>query len=124
MRHAVAFNEVVDAVRANNLNVGGGNINENRSGEMLLVQGVARTSTVEQIENIVVAAQEGVPIRVRDVAEVTIGHQLRKGAVTANGQGEVVLGLGFMLMGRKQLRRHPPAQGQARRGEENAAGRR
>jgi len=99
LSHQLTFDQVVDAVRMNNLNVGGGNINENETGEMLLVQGVGRTSTVEQIENIVVAAQEGVPIRVRDVAEVTIGHQLRKGAVTANGQGEVVLGLGFMLMG-------------------------
>ncbi|MBX7169264.1 MAG: CusA/CzcA family heavy metal efflux RND transporter, partial [Pirellulales bacterium] len=99
LRHEIAFDQVVEAVRGNNLNVGGGNIDENRTGEMLLVQGVGRTSTVEQIENIVVTALEGVPIRVRDVADVTIGHQLRKGAVTANGQGEVVLGLGFMLMG-------------------------
>ena len=99
VRHGISFDAVIDAVRHNNLNVGGGNINENQTGEMLLVQGVARTSTVEQIESIVVTAHEGVPIRVRDVAEVTIGHQLRKGAVTANGQGEVVLGLGFMLMG-------------------------
>jgi len=99
LRHEVSFDRVIEAVRGNNLNVGGGNINENKSGEMLLVQGVARTSTVEQIENIVVAAHEGVPIHVSDVAEVTIGHQLRKGAITANGQGEVVLGLGFMLMG-------------------------
>ena len=99
--------------RHNNLNVGGGNINENQTGEMLLVQGVGRTSTVEQIENIVVAAQEGVPIRVRDVADVAIGHQLRKGAVTANGQGEVVLGTGLHADGRKQLCRDPSAQGQA-----------
>src|SRR5262249_20705761 len=45
------------------------------------------------------AAQDGVPIHVGDVAEVTIGHEIRRGVVTANGQGEVVLGLGFMLMG-------------------------
>ncbi len=99
LRHEVSFDEVVDAVRENNLNVGGGNINENATGEMLLVQGVGRTSSVDQIANIVVTAKQGVPIRVADVADVVIGHQLRKGAVTANGQGEVVLGLGFMLMG-------------------------
>src|SRR5262245_37856990 len=51
LRHELSFDAVVEAVRKNNLNVGGGNINENLSGEMLLVQGVARTSTVEQIEN-------------------------------------------------------------------------
>ena len=39
------------------------------------------------------------PIRVGDVAEVAIGHEIRRGAVTADGKGEVVLGLGFMLMG-------------------------
>ena len=39
------------------------------------------------------------PIRVGDVADVEIGHEIRRGAVTADGKGEVVLGLGFMLMG-------------------------
>ncbi len=39
------------------------------------------------------------PIRVADVADVVIGHEIRRGAVTADGQGEVVLGLGFLLMG-------------------------
>ena len=54
MAHDIAFDEVVAAVRANNLNVGGGNIHENQSGEMLLVEGVGRTTTVEQLENIVI----------------------------------------------------------------------
>ena len=54
---------------------------------------------VDQIGNIVVTAQDGVPVRVRDVADVEIGHEIRRGAVTADGKGEVVLGLGFMLMG-------------------------
>ena len=59
----------------------------------------------EQIRNIVIAAREGVPIRVADVAEdVAIGHEIRRGAVTANGKGEVVLGLGFMLMGENSHR--------------------
>ena len=39
------------------------------------------------------------PIRVGDVGEVVIGSEIRRGAVTADGQGEVVMGLGFMLMG-------------------------
>src|SRR5207249_9574615 len=85
------------AIENNNLNVGGGNID--RAGGMLLVQGIGLTSTVEQIKDIVVAAKEGTPIRVGDLAEVAIGHVIRRGAVTADGQGEVVLGLGFMLMG-------------------------
>src|SRR5947209_6292954 len=66
---------------------------------MLLVHGVGRTVNVEQIKAIVVTAKEGVPIRVGDVADVEIGHEIRRGAVTADGKGEAVLGLGFMLMG-------------------------
>ena len=99
LRHELAFDEVVEAVRKNNLNVGGGNITKTRPARCCWCKGVGRTSTVEQIENIVVAAKDGVPIRVRDVADVAIGHEIRRGAVTADGQGEVVLGLGFMLMG-------------------------
>lgn len=99
VKHELAFDQVVNAVMANNLNVGGGSINSNNTGDMLLVHGVGRTGSIEQIENIVITAKEGVPIRVRDVANVTIGHEIRRGMVTANGTGEVVLGLGFMLMG-------------------------
>src|SRR5205085_8584466 len=76
---------------------GGGHIRQN--GTMLLVHGVGRTVNVEQIKAIVVKAHDGVPVRVRDVAVVEIGHETRRGAVTADGKGEVVLGLGFMLMG-------------------------
>lgn len=99
VKYDVPFQEVVQAVSANNLNVGGGSINRDGSGERLLVHGIARTANIEQIENIVITEKNGVPIRVRDLADVTIGHELRRGAVSARGQGEVVLGLGFMLMG-------------------------
>jgi len=97
VKYGIALEQLMHAVRGNNLNVGGGNIDQ--AGDMLLVHGVGRTINVEQIENIVVAAMDGVPILVRDVAEVVISHEIRRGAVTANGRGEVVLGLGFMLMG-------------------------
>jgi heavy metal efflux system protein len=97
IQYGLSFDELMRAVRTNNLNVGGGNIDQ--SGDMLLVHGVGRTVNVAQIGNIVIAAQNGVPIRVRDVAEVTIGHEIRRGAVSVNGQGEAVLGLCFMLMG-------------------------
>ena len=96
-KHGITFEDVVAAVKANNRNVGGGNITRNT--EMLLVHGIARTVNVEQIENIVIKAVDGSPIRVGDVADVEIGHEIRRGAVTADGQGEVVYGLGFMLMG-------------------------
>lgn len=97
IRHELTFDEVVDALKANNRNVGGGNIND--MGRMLLVHGQGRTETIDQIENIVITARDGVPIRIRDVAEVMIGYEIRQGAVTADGKGEAVLGLGFMLMG-------------------------
>lgn len=97
VKYEIPLDHLMRAVRSNNLNVGGGNIDQ--AGDMLLVHGIGRTVSIEQIENIVVAAQDGVPILVRDVAEVVISHEIRRGAVTANGNGEVVLGLGFMLMG-------------------------
>ncbi|REJ65006.1 MAG: AcrB/AcrD/AcrF family protein [Planctomycetota bacterium] len=97
IKHGLTFDEVVEAVSANNRNVGGGNITQNT--EMLLVHGIGRTVNIEQIENIVIKAKDGVPIHARDVADVQIGHEIRRGAVTADGRGEVVYGLGFMLMG-------------------------
>ena len=97
-KHEVTFDDVQTAIEKNNLSVGGGNIPQGSS--TFLVQGVGRATNVDQIRQIVVAAHSGVPIRVRDVAEVVIGHEIRRGVVTADGQGEAVLGQGFMLMGR------------------------
>ncbi len=97
IKHGLTFDEVVEAVLRNNRNVGGGTTRQNS--QMLLVHGIGRTVNVEQIQNIVVTAKQGVPIRLKDVADVEIGHEVRRGAVTADGKGEVVLGLGFMLTG-------------------------
>ena len=97
VKHDLTFEQVVEAVGRNNRNVGGGTIRQN--GQALLVHGKGRTTTVEQIGSIVVDARDGVPVRVRDVADVQIGSEVRRGAVTADGKGEVVLGLGFMTMG-------------------------
>ncbi|HBL45298.1 MAG TPA: CusA/CzcA family heavy metal efflux RND transporter, partial [Planctomycetaceae bacterium] len=97
IKHELTFDQVAQALRENNQNVGGGTITD-RS-QMLLVHGVGRTVNLEQIENVVITSRDGVPIRVKDVADVQIGHEIRRGTVTANGRGEAVLGLGFMLMG-------------------------
>jgi cobalt-zinc-cadmium resistance protein CzcA len=97
LKHGLTFDVVVEAVEKNNRNVGGGSIR--RGSQMLLVHGVGRTMNEEAIKDIVITAKDGDPIRVRDVAEVQIGSEIRRGAVTADGKGEVVLGLGFMLMG-------------------------
>ena len=92
----VTFAQVAQAVRDSNLNAGGGSVEH--SGEMLLIHGLGRTNTIEQIGDIVVVAHEGVPVKVRDVAEVRTGTALRMGGVTAQGRGEAVLGLGFLMM--------------------------
>lgn len=96
-RHKLTFDEIVEAVQKNNRNVGGGNIRV--KSQMFLVHGVGRTATLDQIKDIVITAKDNVPVKVSDVANVQIGHEIRRGAVTADGKGEVVLGLGFMLMG-------------------------
>ena len=96
-KYGLTFEEVADALESNNENVGGGTVTD--GSEMLLVHGVGRTVNIGEIEDIVIAAVDGVPVRVSDVANVQIGHEIRRGAVTANGRGEAVLGLGFMLMG-------------------------
>lgn len=96
-KHGLAFAEVVDALEKNNRNVGGGGIRRNN--QFLLVQGLGRTVNEEQIRAIVVTAADGVPVRIGDVADVRVGHEVRRGSVTAQGRGEAVLGLCFMTMG-------------------------
>jgi cobalt-zinc-cadmium resistance protein CzcA len=96
-KHGLTLQDLMTALERNNQNVGGGYIA--RSGEASLIQGVGRTSTPEQIASIVIRSLDGVPIRVKDVADVSVGHVIRRGAVTAEGKGETILGLAFMRMG-------------------------
>ena len=93
----LTLTEVAEALERNNMNTGGGTLDQ--AGESSLVQGVGIVTRATDIEEIVVAAHEGVPIRIRDVARVVEGREIRRASVTADGKGEVVLGLGFMLMG-------------------------
>jgi heavy metal efflux system protein len=97
VKYGLTLDQVMEAVKDNNRNVGGGSIAV--GARMLLVHGQGRTVNIDQIKNIVVTAKDGVPIHIGDVANVQIGHEIRLGAVTAHGRGEAVLGLGFMLMG-------------------------
>ena len=96
-QYDVSLAELAEALEANNANVGGGTLD--MAGESSLIQGVGIATRREDVEEMVVAAREGVPIFVRDVARVVDGREIRRGAVTADGKGEVVLGLGFMLTG-------------------------
>ncbi|HMC63876.1 MAG TPA: CusA/CzcA family heavy metal efflux RND transporter, partial [Gemmataceae bacterium] len=97
IKHRLTFDQVVEAIEKNNRNVGGGYLR--RGSQMILVHGIGRTVDRDQVKAIQIASKDGVPIRLGDVADVEIGHEIRRGAVTAGGKGEVVHGLGFMLMG-------------------------
>lgn len=92
----VSIGELVAAIDRNNQNVGAGYIE--KRGEQYLVRAPGQVRSIEDIRNIVIRNAGGVPVRVRDVAEVGIGRELRTGAATEDGR-EVVLGTVFMLMG-------------------------
>jgi cobalt-zinc-cadmium resistance protein CzcA len=88
--------DVVTALERNNGNVGAGYIE--RAGEQYLIRAPGQVESIADLGNVVVSSSHGTPVRVRDVAEVSIGRELRTGAATENGQ-EVVLGTVFMLIG-------------------------
>ena len=96
-QYGLSLAGVVEILRENLGNVPGGQMV--RAGEQTIVRGVGILTQREQIEEVVIETRKGVPIRVRDFAEVAVGHEIRRGATTYNGQGEAVLGLGFILTG-------------------------
>ena len=92
----LTLQDVVVALERNNSNVGAGYIE--KRGEQFLIRVPGQVRTVEDIRNVILSNVQSVPIRMRDVAEVGVGRELRTGAATDNGQ-EVVLGTVFMLIG-------------------------
>ncbi len=92
----ISLTEFQTALQENNENRGAGFIEEN--GQQLTVRVPGMLSTVEDIQNITVSVKNGLPIRVADIATVAIGHDLRTGAATYNGE-ETVLGIAMMMMG-------------------------
>lgn len=92
----VTLQDIVTALDRNNGNVGAGYIE--KRGEQYLIRAPGQVKTLEDIGNVILSSTGGVPIRVRDVAELGIGRELRTGAATDNGR-EVVLGTVFMLIG-------------------------
>ena len=102
IEHHVNFDQVISAVRDSYQNVGGGTIQE--SGESFLVHGLARPRDLSEIGEVVIPSTSKQPIYLRDVANIELGSEIRRGAATAEGRGEVVLGLGFMMMGENSHR--------------------
>ncbi|MBY0274070.1 CusA/CzcA family heavy metal efflux RND transporter, partial [Candidatus Binatia bacterium] len=96
LAYELTFDEVLAALEANNANVGAGYVE--RNGEQLLIRVPGQVRDLADIGDIVVATRDGVPIHVRDVADVSFGKELRTGAATQDG-AEVVLGTVFMLVG-------------------------
>jgi cobalt-zinc-cadmium resistance protein CzcA len=92
----VTHTDVVNALRDNNENRGAGFIDHN--GEQWLMRISGQASSAEELADIVIHQSEGAPIRVRDVASVGLGRELRSGAATQNGH-EVVMSTVFMLIG-------------------------
>ncbi len=92
----LTLDDVVQAVARNNQNIGAGYVE--RNGQQFLVRVPGQLAGLEMIGNIVLDRRDGVPIRVRDVATVAEGRELRTGAATQNGH-EVVVGTAFMLFG-------------------------
>lgn len=92
----LTFDDLVAALERNNANIGAGYIE--RNGEQYLIRSPGQVADIPSIENIIVAHRGGIPVTIRDVADVAYGKQLRTGAATRDGE-ETVLGTAVMLIG-------------------------
>ena len=96
MAYRLSFRDVMTALAANNANVGAGYIEKN--GEQYLVRTPGQAAGINDIKDIVLGSKNGVPVRVRDVADVREGRDLRTSAATLNGK-ESVVGTTMLLTG-------------------------
>ena len=92
----LSFSDVAEALERNNSSRGAGYVE--RNGEGYVVRSGGRLETMEDIEQVVIATRDGAPVRVRDVATVAIGRELRTGSASSDGH-EVVVGTALMLIG-------------------------
>ncbi len=95
--YGLGIDDLESALQANNRNAGGDRINRNN--EVLLVRTIGQLRNMEDIGRITIASHNGIPVHVRDVAQVRINSLTRFGAVTADGEGEVVTGLVLLARG-------------------------
>jgi len=97
LSYGITLEQLRQALLANNLNAGGGYIR--KENEQQLVHGIGLATSLEDLENIVLAAKNGVPVLVKDVASVQFGPALRQGTMTKDGRGEAVAAIAIMLIG-------------------------
>lgn len=97
MQYGVTLREIFEALKANNETFSGGIINHHS--EQYIVTGVGFVKKLEDIGNITVKYQNGVPIQIKNIAKVEYGSAIRQGAITKNGEGETVIGIVMMLKG-------------------------
>ncbi|MBY4896105.1 efflux RND transporter permease subunit [Cupriavidus sp. AU9028] len=96
MRHyGLSVQQVFESLARNNANSGGGILPH--YAEQYLIRGVGLANGVEDLQSIVLKEVDGTPVYLRDVAEVTIGHEVRQGALIKNGQTEAVGGIVMMM---------------------------
>lgn len=93
----ISVSEVFEALQRNNANTGGSYIEQNSN--QYYIRGIGVVKNLEDVANITVKTVDGIPVKVGDVAKVQLGHATRFGAVTRNGEGEVVAGIAIMLKG-------------------------
>ena len=101
VKHGISIDEVEHALMQSNRNAGGDRINQND--EVLLVRTVGKLQNIDDIKEITVRTRYGEPVHVSDVADVRVGSMTRYGAVTADGEGEVVTGLVLLRKGANSL---------------------
>ncbi len=97
LKYDLSVDAVADAIRRNNSNVGG-NVASYAS-EQHIIRGVGLIRDEDDIRKIVLEADRGTPVTIRDIGEVRIGHAVRQGAAQMNGNREVVGGIVMMLRG-------------------------
>jgi cobalt-zinc-cadmium resistance protein CzcA len=92
----LSFDAIIASLQKNNTSIGPGYIE--RKGESFLIKSDERLDAPKQIETIVLTSKDGVPVRVKDIAEVSIGKEMRTGSASKDGH-EVVVGTALMLIG-------------------------
>jgi cobalt-zinc-cadmium resistance protein CzcA len=101
LKYDLALSDVRDAIKANNRNAGGWYIEGAQEQLVVRGEGLIRGGTdgIGDIQNIVLKSVDGTPVYIKDVADVAYGAEIRQGAVTLNGEGEVVMGIVLQLKG-------------------------